>query len=212
VQTFPARSITPLKATYLTRCGPNRLGSIEVQLQPFELAGEAVTTSLRLDQIELDLSDLAAVAGKFISFPINPAPGYIDGSIYLLHQHVPFDVDQIRFGQPDADSMPIEISGVLSFAAISDPTYDDPRITIATTLALPLSDERIERITAATIRAVGANSAKDIGKVMSLLSEQYGPGPDPTSSDRKRFAEVVRNQLNNPVATRTTPCQPNLKP
>jgi hypothetical protein len=195
VQTFPARSIAPLKATYLTRWGPNRLGSIEVQLQPFELAGEAVKTSLRLDQVELDLGDLSALAGKSISFPINPAPGYIDGSIYLLHQHVPFDVDQMRFGQPDADSMPIEISGVLSFAAISDPTYDDPQIAIATVLSLPLSDEKIERIAAATIRTLGAISAKDIGKVMNLLSEQYGTGPDPTSSDRKRFAEAVRNLL-----------------
>jgi hypothetical protein len=138
---FPVASIAPIKATYRTQWGPNGFGSIEVHLQPFELAGEATQTSLRLDQIELDFADLAALAGKSISFPINPAPGYIDGSIYLLGQHVPFDVDRMSFGQPDADTIPIEISGVLSFTAISDETYNDARITMATVLVPSLSDE-----------------------------------------------------------------------
>ncbi len=34
---------------------------------------------------------------KVFEFPINPAEGYIDGSIYLFDVHNPFDVKEIKF-------------------------------------------------------------------------------------------------------------------
>jgi hypothetical protein len=59
-----------------------------------------VDTLVRLDGIRLDLHEPRVQAQRSHRFPINPQDGYIDGSVYLLHPHVPLDVTELSFGAP----------------------------------------------------------------------------------------------------------------
>jgi hypothetical protein len=73
--------------------------SIEIALEPFELEGEEVETSIRLDAIELDVEHARELEGRTFAFPTNPEEGYVDGSVYLGGAHNPVDVHEIRFGR-----------------------------------------------------------------------------------------------------------------
>jgi hypothetical protein len=71
---------------------------IRVSIAPFALNGETIETAARFDGIRLPDHDLQSLAGRSLIFPINPADGYIDGSIYINGAHHPIDVSEIRFG------------------------------------------------------------------------------------------------------------------
>jgi hypothetical protein len=79
--------------------------SIRIDLKPFELDGELVTTAFILDGVYLDEYGFSDLAGNEFEFPVNPDEGYIDGSIYLRHVHNPVDVTQIAFGEYRGDSI-----------------------------------------------------------------------------------------------------------
>jgi hypothetical protein len=132
VQKFPTELIVPLDATFTVQ--EAGLAAIEVILSPFSMAGETVATSLRLDRILVDASDVRRLAGQAMSFPVNPTPGYIDGSIYLDGEHVPFDVTRLKFGVPDHGGIPVEITGNLAFSAICLDTFEDAPMVLATVL------------------------------------------------------------------------------
>lgn len=85
--------------------------AIAVPLAPFELDGEAVETEVVIENIEADVGSSAALAGQTLTLPTNPEPGYADGSIYILHAHVPFDVTQIAFGDAVDGVVKAEMSG-----------------------------------------------------------------------------------------------------
>src|SRR6185436_17732351 len=66
--------------------------SIEVPLQSVD---KRTKTAIQLDFIQLpDLPfrGYRALVGRTLKFPINPKPGYIDGSVYLDGEHEPIDV------------------------------------------------------------------------------------------------------------------------
>lgn len=76
--------------------------SISISLPPFELSDHGkVDTKLLLDCIELPSQSPADWAGKRFEFPINPAGGAIEGSVYMGHHHHPVDVTAIGFGALD---------------------------------------------------------------------------------------------------------------
>jgi len=76
--------------------------SIEIGVAEFELSQdeytENVDTCIKLEGINLP-QDVANLAGKSFSFPVNPEEGYIDGSIYFFAAHNPVDVTEIKFGE-----------------------------------------------------------------------------------------------------------------
>ena len=84
MEDFPIEKITVKKATLNGSSGD---ASIEIELEPFELDlddyYESVNTSIRLDGINISV-DPRELEGKEYRFPVNPDPGYIDGSIYFL--------------------------------------------------------------------------------------------------------------------------------
>ena len=73
-----------------------------------------MSTQIRLDFIEVPAEDLSGLANRAFQFPINPADGYIDGSIYLCGSHNPVDVTAIEFGP----------AGVHSISATFVATFD----------------------------------------------------------------------------------------
>jgi hypothetical protein len=76
---------------------------MEVPLAPFELPEGRVETAIRLDLV--DLPELSEIEGRTFSFPTNPAPGYVDGSIYLQEAHNPVDVTEMEFGNWSGDQI-----------------------------------------------------------------------------------------------------------
>ena len=64
-----------------------------------------MSTEIRLEFIEVPAEDLSGLANRGFQFPVNPADGYIDGSIYLCGSHNPVDVTAIEFGPAGIDSI-----------------------------------------------------------------------------------------------------------
>jgi hypothetical protein len=84
---------------------------IEIRLKPFQLPliedgdpedVETVETSIRLDYITLiegRFPGFKALEGREFTFPVNPEPGYIEGSVYMYNMHNDVDVTKIIFGK-----------------------------------------------------------------------------------------------------------------
>lgn len=65
-----------------------------------------IETSYQLDFIDLaPARSLTDLQGRSFDFPINPSPGYIDGSIYVCHAHNPADVNRIVFSDVIGDAI-----------------------------------------------------------------------------------------------------------
>jgi hypothetical protein len=111
LETFPKESLVP-KAASIRHAGD--LFSIQIELQPFTLDDEEVTTSFIFEGVRLP-SDLQTWARRSFTFPRNPTDGYIDGSIYLRHAHNPADVTCIKFGGRSGDSIGAKFSVCLVF-------------------------------------------------------------------------------------------------
>lgn len=82
---------------------------IELPLEPFKLQGSDVNTSVRLDRIRFGVAGWRDLIGREFRFPVNPRPGYIDGSMYLTGAHCPADVTRIQFGELAENRLPAEI-------------------------------------------------------------------------------------------------------
>jgi hypothetical protein len=90
--------------------------AIDIPLSPFDLPGHGrIETSLRLDSVTLPSPDPAALAGQTLRFPINPDPGYIDGSIYIGAAHHPVDVSQIVLAAITGDCVCIQFTARIAF-------------------------------------------------------------------------------------------------
>ena len=92
--------------------------SIAVPIEPFSADDEysmewragtegpyVVSTQIRLEFIEVAADDLSGLGNRAFQFPVNPADGYIDGSIYLCGSHNPVDVTAIEFGPAGVNSI-----------------------------------------------------------------------------------------------------------
>ncbi|WP_048506415.1 hypothetical protein [Chryseobacterium angstadtii] len=72
---------------------------IKILLRDFRFEKQNTKTSIVLDFIPSKKINIHELENKTFEFPINPDPGYIDGSIYLSHSHNPVDVKKITFGK-----------------------------------------------------------------------------------------------------------------
>jgi len=88
-----------------------------VPIEPFSLPDddEEIETALILEGIALPSVDLFDLAGKRFDFPVNPALGYIDGSISVSHAHHPVDVKALRFGELADGKLSVEIEAAIDF-------------------------------------------------------------------------------------------------
>ncbi|MFC3604663.1 hypothetical protein ACFOLM_17010 [Deinococcus soli (ex Cha et al. 2016)] len=86
-----------------------------------------------LDFIDLPSLNLNALAGQTFTFPTNPEPGYIDGSIYFVGTHNPVDITRITFGTLTEHGLPVTFEGTwqMEFEASG---FQDFETTIHTTL------------------------------------------------------------------------------
>ncbi|WP_157374673.1 GatB/YqeY domain-containing protein [Burkholderia ubonensis] len=187
---FPGEAIKATGAEYCAHGGPTGLASVSVALAPFEFNGEMLATSLRCDGIELDFDDFSGLASRSLLFPPNPEPGYIDGSIYLLGVHVFFITSRLTFGEIGDETIPLGIEGTLEFGSSGLTRYEDARLRIETELRLPLTAAQIASIAADAVEASGAQSPRDIGKVMARLAN------DPRAAGRMaELGAEIRRRL-----------------
>lgn len=107
MEDFPIEKIAFTKAVLK---GTNGNASIEIGIAPFELSldgySETVDTLIRLDSVAISANP-RELEGKKFTFPVNPSPGYIDGSVYFFAAHNPVDVTMIEFGNIEYGKMPI---------------------------------------------------------------------------------------------------------
>ena len=109
---FPIKALKPRHAIL---AGEQGCASITILMEPFLLDAEIVDTSIRLDGIELPSVHLKEIAGKSFSFPVNPAEGYIDGSIYLEGVHHPVDVVALNFPLSRDGGLSVTVKGIYKF-------------------------------------------------------------------------------------------------
>jgi hypothetical protein len=106
-ETFPTSVLIPTSSS-ISRRGD--VFDIWISIQPFELDGETVSTEFRLDGARLPLDGPSAWQRQTFTFPTNPEPGYIDGSIYIRSSHNPADATRIVFGEHHADFIDATLS------------------------------------------------------------------------------------------------------
>lgn len=89
---------------------------MEIPIEPFVFQGEEQKTAVRLNFIQFPVGDWKELIGREFEFPVNPQPGYIDGSLYLDHVHNPTDVTRLRFGMLEGSNLPVALRGSIDFA------------------------------------------------------------------------------------------------
>jgi len=99
---------------------PSLFFGIEIPVAPFKYRRRTQTTEVRLDFISLPVSDWRDLGGREFAFPVNPEPGYIDGSLYLGNVHNPADTTLIRFGRFNESTLPARLEIRVDF------TYEGP--------------------------------------------------------------------------------------
>lgn len=79
--------------------------SINIDLAEFTIEEQQIQTSISLNFIRINIYNLTELQNKIFQFPINPADGFIDGSIYLFDVHNPIDVYKIEFGKIETNTI-----------------------------------------------------------------------------------------------------------
>ena len=182
--TFPSTLIS-IYAEYRTRSGPSGLASIHVQFDPFEFDGELVHGPIRLERIDIDLSDLPALAGRRFALPDDPAESYFDGSLYVHNRRCPYYVTMLAFGDLRGNSLALTVTGILELA--QQPEWP---LTVHLQLYLPLDDAAIDELAARAIEETGTASPSEAGKVMAHLALRYLDSPY-----MERLSRAVARQL-----------------
>jgi hypothetical protein len=131
MRNFPVELLKPLPGLLFD----DSLGiDIEIPFSPFTLDDALVETSMRLDGVILPMTDLQVLSGQVFHFPVNPEPGYIDGSIYIEHAHHPTNVTWILFGHAEGDSIEakFQVHFLFEFEGLGD--YSNTSATVTSRL------------------------------------------------------------------------------
>ena len=77
-------------------------------------------TEVRLDFIRIGLVDWRDLPGRAFVFPVNPAEGYVDGSVYFGHQHHYADLTRLHFGRLNGSTMTALATITFNFYKMSE--------------------------------------------------------------------------------------------
>lgn len=189
---FSAANINPIFALYHYEGDADGWGRLQIFLKPFALqgewVGEWVETSICLDSIEGVGADLCSVQGQSFFFPVNPVPGYIDGSIYICGRHHPVDVTKLAFGHMVDGGIALTLVG--SCSVFGEGPMLDIALTLETTVRLPLTSKEIEQRLGDAIARLGFSGSKDVGKLMAHIKSEL-----PYPSQLAHTAKIARRLL-----------------
>ncbi len=189
---FSAADLIPTFALYHYEGDADGWGRLQIFLEPFALegewVGEWVKTSIYLDGIEGVGADLCSVQGQSFDFPVNPAPGYIDGSIYICGTHHPVDVSRLTFDQVVDGGIALSLVG--SCSVFGEGPVLEIALTLKTTVRVPLTSEEIEQRLRDAIAHSGFSGSKDVGKLMAHIKPEL-----PYSSQLAHTSKIARRLL-----------------
>ncbi len=77
--------------------------------------GKPVKTEIQLDFIRLAIEQFADMEDKTFWFPVNPAAGYIDGSLLLGGSHHPVDCTRLAFASAQKGVIAVEAEYAIDF-------------------------------------------------------------------------------------------------
>jgi hypothetical protein len=83
--------------------------------RPGSAGPEMISTKVVLEFIRLPTDDVRDLVRRSFEFPVNPAAGYIDGSVYIAAKHNPVNVRQVRFGDLVDGRIAVTIVGEIVF-------------------------------------------------------------------------------------------------
>jgi hypothetical protein len=91
------------------------LKSIDMSLLWEDETDKKYKTALRLDFIQLNITDLKELENRIFTFPINPDAGYIDGSVYIFDAHNMIYTTSISFGAFKNQKIPVQLTLQIDF-------------------------------------------------------------------------------------------------
>jgi hypothetical protein len=102
------------------RIPPTLFFDIEIPVRPFKYKRNTQKTSAQLEFIDFGIEDWRELPEREFLFPVNPADGYIDGSLYLWSDsegggHNPADATRMRFGRLRGKTLPASIDIMFDF-------------------------------------------------------------------------------------------------
>lgn len=153
-------------ALYFSQRGPDGLAAIHIRVSVF-IADEEQHTSIKLDHIPGLGANPRKLAGHSFAFPVNPADGYIDGSMYLQGRHHPVDVKTLHFGTEQSMQMPLEVEGSILLEEQAQPL----EFRFVAPIQLPLTATALQALLEQGLCHTAACSGKDIGQLMAYLKQ-----------------------------------------
>lgn len=94
-------------------------------------------TEVRLDLIRIGLGDWRNLPGQAFTFPVNPEPGYVDGSVYFGDTHQYVDLTRLRFDGLSGSTL--TATATLTFNFYADSALPDLPATMTVDWALALA-------------------------------------------------------------------------
>jgi hypothetical protein len=102
-------------------------------------------TSISLSLIRIGLIGWQELSGRSFAFPVNPANGYVDGSVYFSEQHHYVDLIGLRFGRLCGDVIETDLEMIFNFYPISEVPNLPSQIQMLWTVMLRLDVGVIEQ-------------------------------------------------------------------
>lgn len=150
---------------------PDGGASITVELCPFKLDGESISTDLCVDGVALGCHDFAALAGREYHF-VPLADNAPEASLYLRGRHHPVDVTTVAFGPLGDDEMPLRLCGSIDYTAFHTAETHAIPFDWHTRMRLPASVAALQRIVDRAVAQAGASGPRDLGQVMRMALPQ----------------------------------------
>jgi len=141
---LPSRLTSQVFENEFLKIPPTLVFGIELPLEPFNYGGRETRTEVRLDHIRFAVTALRELAGREFRFPVNPSPGYIDGSVYVGDAHDPADVTRIKFGSLSGGKLPAEIDIQFDFEYEGNDELGKPHFTW--NVMLDLDPKALEKV------------------------------------------------------------------
>jgi hypothetical protein len=102
-------------------------------------------TNISLSLIRIGLIGWQELSGKSFAFPVNPADGYVDGSVYFAELHHYVDLISLRFGNLCGDVIETDLEIIFNFYPTSEIPKLPSQVRMLWTVMLRLDVDVIEQ-------------------------------------------------------------------
>ena len=115
IELVPRHGTLRARAAAIVGTDPDARFDVQVTLDTVTFLGVSERPLLRLDRIRIPVTRWTELTGLDVSFPTNPATGYVDGSLTLANTHSPADLFRLRFGAVSDGRVRVKLDLVVDF-------------------------------------------------------------------------------------------------